>query len=40
MSLTESLASILAPLYEDIHATIAADKQVIGGLPQPRLGEA
>ena len=22
MSLTESLASILAPLYEDIHATI------------------
>jgi multidrug resistance protein MdtO len=40
MSLTESLASILAPLYEDIHATIAADKQVIGSLPQPRLGEA
>ena len=40
MSLTESLASILAPLYEDIHATIAAYKQVIGGLPQPRLGEA
>lgn len=40
ISLAESLASILAPLYEDIHATIARDKQVIGPLPQPRLKEA
>ena len=40
MSLTESLAAILAPLYQDIHTTIAAHKQVIGGLPQSRLGEA
>jgi multidrug resistance protein MdtO len=40
ISLAESLASILAPLYEDIHATIARDKEVIGPLPQPRLGEA
>ena len=40
ISLAESLASILAPLYEDIHATIAANKQVIGRLPQSRLGVA
>jgi multidrug resistance protein MdtO len=38
MSLCESLASILAPLYEDIHATtLAASHEGIAGLPQGRI---
>jgi multidrug resistance protein MdtO len=38
ISLTENLASILAPLYEDIHSTFARPQEDVGGLHQYRQG--
>jgi multidrug resistance protein MdtO len=38
ISLAENLASILAPLYEDIHSTFASPREDIGGLQQYRQG--
>jgi multidrug resistance protein MdtO len=38
ISLAENLASILAPLYEDIHSTFASPQEDIGGLHQYRQG--
>jgi multidrug resistance protein MdtO len=40
ISLTENVASILAPLYKDIHATFATPQEARGGLQQYRPGEA
>jgi multidrug resistance protein MdtO len=37
--LTDSIVSILAPLHEDIHATLAAEREP-ASLQQPQLGEA
>jgi hypothetical protein len=38
ISLAENLASIIAPLYEDIHSTFASPREDIGGLQQYRRG--
>ena len=38
ISLAENLASILAPLYEDIHSTFARPQEDVGGLHQYRQG--
>jgi multidrug resistance protein MdtO len=38
ISLTENLASILAPLYEDIHSTFVRPQADVGGLHQYRQG--
>jgi multidrug resistance protein MdtO len=38
ISLTENLASILAPLYEDIHSTFVRPQEDVGGLHQFRQG--
>jgi hypothetical protein len=38
ISLTENLASILAPLYEDIHSTFVRPQEDVGGLHQYRHG--
>ncbi len=40
ISLTNTLVSILVPLYEDIHSTFANYQQAVGGLSDIRLGEA
>jgi multidrug resistance protein MdtO len=38
ISLTENLAAILAPLYEDIHSTFVRPQEDVGGLHQYRHG--
>jgi multidrug resistance protein MdtO len=38
MSLAENLASILAPLYEDIHSTFVHSQEDVGGVHQYRQG--
>jgi multidrug resistance protein MdtO len=40
LGLADSLATILAPLYEDISATCAARKQALGGQIQLQHGHA
>jgi hypothetical protein len=40
MDLAQSLASILAPLYADIHTTFAARDQGFGGHPIYARGQA
>jgi hypothetical protein len=40
LGLVDSLATILAPLYEDIRATCAARKQALGGQIQLQHGHA
>jgi hypothetical protein len=34
VSLTESMASTLSPLYQDIHATFAASRRAVDGQPR------
>ncbi len=40
VGLADSLATILAPLYEDIRATYAAHNQALGGQVQLQHGHA
>jgi multidrug resistance protein MdtO len=38
--LTQTIASILAPLFADVHSTFVNSQQAVGGQPQTRMGEA
>jgi len=40
ITLTQNLASILAPLYADIHSTFTTPQHALLHHPQARLGEA